>query len=72
MYDALSLLAAITVIAASLLVLLVTSQRSAARPVPAVLTAVALRDRAGRTAYLAVRDPDAPGRPRPRAPGGCG
>ncbi|RFS81757.1 hypothetical protein D0T12_31035 [Actinomadura spongiicola] len=28
-----------------------------------------LRDRTLRTAYLPQRDPDAPGRPRPRAPG---
>lgn len=75
MYDAVSLLAAVTVIAASLLVLLVTSQRYggrlAARPAPVVRRTLALRDRAGRTTYLAVRDPDAPGRRRARAPGRC-
>ncbi|WP_282205780.1 DUF6412 domain-containing protein [Kitasatospora fiedleri] len=36
---------------------------------PAAVHAGALRRRAYRTAYLAPRDPDAPGRARPRAPG---
>ncbi|GGW36033.1 hypothetical protein GCM10010503_09850 [Streptomyces lucensis JCM 4490] len=44
----------------------------AARSVPAVpptRVRTALRDRARRTAFLPQRDPDAPGRRRPRAPG---
>ncbi|MFF3512202.1 DUF6412 domain-containing protein [Streptomyces sp. NPDC002573] len=44
----------------------------AARSVPAVpptRVRTALRDRAHRTAFLPQRDPDAPGRSRPRAPG---
>ncbi|MGX1836509.1 DUF6412 domain-containing protein [Streptomyces diastaticus] len=44
----------------------------AARAVPRVPVArvrTALRDRARRTAFLPQRDPDAPGRRRPRAPG---
>ncbi len=44
----------------------------AARAVPAVPHArvrTAIRDRARRTAFLPQRDPDAAGRPRPRAPG---
>ncbi|MFB7944055.1 DUF6412 domain-containing protein [Kitasatospora phosalacinea] len=36
---------------------------------PAAVHAAALRRRAYRTAYLPPRDPAAPGRPRPRAPG---
>ncbi|WP_445402936.1 DUF6412 domain-containing protein [Streptomyces sp. LE64] len=44
----------------------------AARRVPAVPRTrirTALRDRERRTAFLPQRDPDAAGRPRPRAPG---
>jgi hypothetical protein len=44
----------------------------AARSVPAVpptRVRTAIRDRARRTAFLPQRDPDAPGRRRPRAPG---
>lgn len=44
----------------------------AARSVPAVpptSVRTAMRDRERRTAFLPQRDPDAPGRRRPRAPG---
>ncbi|MDR6978585.1 hypothetical protein J2X68_005311 [Streptomyces sp. 3330] len=44
----------------------------AARSAPAVpptRVRTAIRDRARRTAFLPQRDPDASGRPRPRAPG---
>ncbi|GAA2194573.1 DUF6412 domain-containing protein [Streptomyces bangladeshensis] len=47
----------------------------AARSVPAVpptRVRTAIRDRARRTAFLPQRDPDGPGRRRPRAPGLCG
>ncbi|MFE9357020.1 DUF6412 domain-containing protein [Streptomyces olivaceoviridis] len=47
----------------------------AARSVPAVPPTrirTAIRDRARRTAFLPQRDPDAPGRRRPRAPGHAG
>lgn len=40
-----------------------------ARPVPPGRIRTALRDRERRTAFLPQRDPDAAGRPRPRAPG---
>ncbi|GAA3395248.1 hypothetical protein GCM10017752_43940 [Streptomyces roseoviridis] len=40
-----------------------------ALPVPPTRVRTALRDRARRTAFLPQRDPDAPGRRRPRAPG---
>ncbi|MFJ6723333.1 DUF6412 domain-containing protein [Streptomyces sp. NPDC091281] len=51
---------------------LVLSSLAAARAVPAVAPTrvrTALRDRDRRTAFLPQRDPDAAGRPRPRAPG---
>ena len=35
---------------------------------PARVRAVALRERARRAAFVPLRDPDAPGRARPRAP----
>ncbi|MBI0378095.1 hypothetical protein JBE27_17885 [Streptomyces albiflaviniger] len=38
-------------------------------PVPAGRIRTAIRDRERRTAFLPQRDPDAAGRPRPRAPG---
>ncbi|MFG2308434.1 DUF6412 domain-containing protein [Streptomyces sp. NPDC048566] len=40
-----------------------------ASAVPPTRVRTAIRDRARRTAFLAQRDPDAKGRPRPRAPG---
>ncbi|MFE1769495.1 DUF6412 domain-containing protein [Streptomyces angustmyceticus] len=40
-----------------------------ARPEPPGRIRTALRDRERRTAFLPQRDPDAAGRPRPRAPG---
>jgi Family of unknown function (DUF6412) len=44
--------------------------RRAGRPVPAlhVVRAIGVRQRAARTAFVRQRDPDAAGRPRPRAP----
>ncbi|MGW1163115.1 DUF6412 domain-containing protein [Streptomyces sp. NPDC002519] len=51
---------------------LAVSALIAARSVPTVpptRVRTALRDRAHRTAFLPQRDPDAPGRSRPRAPG---
>ncbi|WAP56268.1 DUF6412 domain-containing protein [Streptomyces sp. S465] len=38
-------------------------------PAPAGRVRTAIRDRERRTAFLPQRDPDASGRPRPRAPG---
>jgi hypothetical protein len=40
-----------------------------ALPAPPARVRTALRDRERRTAFLPQRDPDASGRPRPRAPG---
>ncbi|WP_206314225.1 DUF6412 domain-containing protein [Streptomyces coryli] len=42
---------------------------AAARPEPPGRVRTAIRDRELRTAFLPQRDPDAAGRPRPRAPG---
>ncbi|MBR7673520.1 DUF6412 domain-containing protein [Streptomyces sp. NPDC054796] len=42
---------------------------AAAPPVPPGRIRTAIRDRERRTAFLPQRDPDASGRPRPRAPG---
>ncbi|WP_030547072.1 DUF6412 domain-containing protein [Streptomyces albus] len=53
---------------AALLVCAVLAARCA-RPVPPTRVRTALRDRERRTAFLPQRDPDASGRPRPRAPG---
>ncbi|MFC4854825.1 DUF6412 domain-containing protein [Actinophytocola glycyrrhizae] len=36
---------------------------------PALVRTLSLRERAKQTVFLRLRDPDAPGRPRPRAPG---
>jgi hypothetical protein len=46
---------------------LLTARSAPAVPPTRVRTAI--RDRARRTAFLSQRDPDASGRPRPRAPG---
>jgi hypothetical protein len=37
--------------------------------VPARVRAISLRERARKSVFLRLRDPDASGRPRPRAPG---
>ncbi|GAB7033296.1 DUF6412 domain-containing protein [Streptomyces sp. NPDC021749] len=42
---------------------------ASAQPVPPGRIRTAIRDRERRTAFLPQRDPDAAGRPRPRAPG---
>ncbi|HEX4721087.1 MAG TPA: DUF6412 domain-containing protein [Pseudonocardiaceae bacterium] len=57
-------------VAGALLVLLVSS-RVDADPVRSTIgvRAIALRERARHSAQLRLRDPDASGRPRPRAPG---
>ncbi|MFB9908372.1 DUF6412 domain-containing protein [Allokutzneria oryzae] len=71
LFTAPSLLAALSLALAAAAVLLVAG-RVVPRGVttgPVVAVAVALRERARRTAFLPQRDPTAPGRPRPRAPG---
>jgi predicted lysophospholipase L1 biosynthesis ABC-type transport system permease subunit len=60
------LLAAITAIA---VVLLLVAGPLAPQTLPAWTRSLSLRTKALRTAFLRLRDPDAAGRPRPRAPG---
>nr|WP_202523804.1 DUF6412 domain-containing protein [Kitasatospora sp. SID7827] len=62
--------AALLLLAATVAVSLTSARLPGART-PAAVHAAALRRRAYRTAYLSPRDPDAPGRARPRAPGRC-
>ncbi|MEV0799385.1 DUF6412 domain-containing protein [Kribbella sp. NPDC050281] len=69
--DTATLAAAVFTAAALLFTLLLVARSSArgavASPLPARVSAT--RANARRTAYLSLRDPDATGRPRPRAPG---
>ncbi|MFD3401957.1 DUF6412 domain-containing protein [Kribbella sp. NPDC058693] len=64
-----SLAAAVFTAAAVVLlaVVVASARRPPASPIPARVSAT--RANARRTAYLALRDPDLAGRPRPRAPG---
>lgn len=69
--EALPALAALTAVA-GLLMLAAAHMLAAARHEPRSSLArvrTMLRDRTLRTAFLPQRDPDAAGRPRPRAPG---
>lgn len=63
-------LAALAVAATGmLLVALLGALRAGPIAVSAGIPASAVRQRTERTAFLPLRDPAAPGRPRPRAPG---
>ncbi|MDF3292898.1 MULTISPECIES: DUF6412 domain-containing protein [Streptomyces] len=61
--------AAVAATAAAVLLCRAFVDAVAARPVPPGRIRTAIRDRERRTAFLPQRDPDASGRPRPRAPG---
>ncbi|MFI7504667.1 DUF6412 domain-containing protein [Streptomyces sp. NPDC049687] len=61
-------LAATAAVSSALAVCSLVAARSAPA-VPSHRVRTAIRDRARRTAFLPQRDPDASGRPRPRAPG---
>jgi hypothetical protein len=67
------LLAVASILAATLVVVLVVCHAHGGqldlRNSPVRGRAVALRERSRRAAFLRLRDPNAPGRPRPRAPG---
>jgi hypothetical protein len=66
------LLAVASILAATLVVVLVCHAHGGQldlRNSPVRGRAVALRERSRRAAFLRLRDPNAPGRPRPRAPG---
>ncbi|MGW5448776.1 DUF6412 domain-containing protein [Streptomyces asiaticus] len=60
--------AATTTVAAALAMCAILASRGRIL-VPAGRIRTAIRDRERRTAFLPQRDPDAAGRPRPRAPG---
>ncbi|TCC33055.1 DUF6412 domain-containing protein [Kribbella speibonae] len=72
-FDTASLAAAVLTAAALLLALVVVARTSARWSVhtaaPLLARATSVRDRAEQTVFLRLRDPDAAGRPRPRAPG---
>lgn len=61
-------IAATAAVATALLTCAILASRSRI-PAPAGRIRTAIRDRERRTAFLPQRDPDASGRPRPRAPG---
>ena len=68
------LLAAATLAATALLAVVLavpTSSLGLRAAAAAQIRSSAMRRRAWRTAFLPQRDPDADGRPRPRAPAGC-
>ncbi len=60
------LLAAVTAVA---LVVLLLTAAPVVQTAPAWVRSLSLREKALKTAFLRLRDPDAAGRPRPRAPG---
>ena len=60
------LIAAVTALA---VVLLLVAGPVVRRTAPTWTRSLSLRGKALRTAFLRLRDPDAAGRPRPRAPG---
>lgn len=64
-----ALAAAATATAAAILLGRALHTAAGSPPVPRGRVRTALRDRERRTAFLPQRDPDASGRPRPRAPG---
>jgi hypothetical protein len=68
-FDTASLAAAVFTAAALLFALLLVARSSAPATTPLLARATSVRDRAEQTAFLRLRDPDAAGRPRPRAPG---
>ncbi|MFF0343278.1 DUF6412 domain-containing protein [Kribbella sp. NPDC004875] len=67
--DTASLAAAVLTAAALLLALVVVARSSAPTATPLLARASSVRRRAEQTVFLRLRDPDAAGRPRPRAPG---
>jgi hypothetical protein len=68
-FDSASLAAAVITAAALLFTLLVVARTSAPATAPLLAIATSVRHTAEETAFLRLRDPDAAGRPRPRAPG---
>jgi Family of unknown function (DUF6412) len=68
-YDPAFLAAAVLTAAALLFTLLLVARQSAPVAAPLLARAASVRDRAEQTVFLRLCDPDAAGRPRPRAPG---
>ncbi len=68
-FDTASLAAAVLTAAALLFALLLVARASTPPTAPLRAIATSVRHRAEETAFLRLRDPDAAGRPRPRAPG---
>ena len=60
--------AAIALVALAALAVRSAAAACAGAAAPALVRGRSLRRQAARTAYLRLRDPAAPGRPRPRAP----
>jgi hypothetical protein len=67
--DTATLAAAVFTAAALLFTLLLVARSSAPATAPLLARATSVRDRAEQTVFLRLCDPDAAGRPRPRAPG---
>lgn len=67
--DTASLAAAVLTAAALLFTRLLVARASAPATAPLHAIASSVRHNAEETAFLRLRDPDASGRPRPRAPG---
>ncbi|MEU4194280.1 DUF6412 domain-containing protein [Kribbella sp. NPDC026611] len=67
--DTALLAAAVLTAAALLFTLLLVARASAPTATPLVARTTSVRHRAARSVFLRLRDPDAAGRPRPRAPG---
>ncbi|MBY8849213.1 DUF6412 domain-containing protein [Saccharothrix longispora] len=60
------LIAAVTAVA---VVVLLLTAAPVVRAAPAWVRSLSIREKSLRAAFLRLRDPDAAGRPRPRAPG---
>jgi hypothetical protein len=67
--DTASLAAAVLTAAALLFAMVLVARSSAPTAIPLLARATSVRHRAAETFFLRLRDPDAAGRPRPRAPG---
>jgi len=68
-YDSATVAAAVITAAVLLFTLLLVARSSAPAASPVLARASSVRDRAEQTVFLRLCDPDADGRPRPRAPG---
>ena len=67
--DTATMAAAVFMAAALLFTLLLAARSSAPAATPHLARATSVRERAEQTVFLRLCDPDAAGRPRPRAPG---